>query len=154
MRIHVALIGCLLLLSPGVTRAADNPLMGTWRLNHDKSEFYPGPPPQYHINTYSQNGENGLRYSSDRANAQGEASQIEFTAAFDGKDYSMSGDDRGSIAITRISDRAFLARYKTGGTVTQIKAWIVSDDDNTLTILSTGALNGEPFNNIVVFDRQ
>ena len=143
-----------ILLVPAFLQAADNPLFGTWRLNLEKSEFYPGPAPQYHNNIYSQNGANGLKYTSNRANAQGEASRIEFTAAFDGKDYSMTGDDRGSIAISRISERAFLARYKTGGKVTQIKAWIVSDDGKTLTILSTGALNGEPFNNIAVFDQQ
>jgi len=154
MKIRIAVIGFVLLLLSTAVQAADNPLMGTWRLNLAKSEFYPGPPPQYHINIYSQNGANGVKYTSNRANAQGEASRIEFTAAFDDKDYSITGDDRGSIAITRTSERAFLARYRSGGKVTQIKAWIVSDDGKTLTILSTGASNGEPFNNIVVFDKQ
>jgi hypothetical protein len=154
MQIRIAIIALALFLGSTAAQAADNPLFGTWRLNLGKSEFYPGPPPQYHINIYSQSGVNGVKYTSNRANAQGVASRIEFTAAFDGRDYSMTGDDRGSIAITRVSERVFLARYKSGGVVGQIKAWIVSDDGKTLTILSTGSLDGEPFNNIAVFDKQ
>ena len=134
--------------------AADNPLMGKWTLNLAKSEFYPGPPPQYHINIYSPSGTNGVKYTSDRADAEGVATRIEFTANFDGKYYPMQGDDRGSLSLTRNGERVFFARYETGGKVTQIKAWIISDDGKTLMILSTGVLNGEPFNNIAVFDKQ
>ena len=137
------------------TARAQDLLMGTWKLNHAKSEFHPGPPPKNHTNTYEPHGTNGLRYISDRTNAQGQAAHIEFTASFDGKDYPMKGDARDSISLRRVNPYTILATYKIGGKVTQIKAWAVSEDGKTLTILSPGVTaDGEMFNNMVVFDKQ
>lgn len=151
-RYFVAVLAIAALAAP--LRAADNPLFGTWKLNLAKSEFYPGPPPKFHVNIFTQSGPSGVKYTSDGDNAMGKPTRVEFTANFDNEDYPMRGDDRNAVSLERVSTRAFIVRYKVAGKITQIDSWNISDDGKTLYVVSNGLLNDEPFHNIAAFDKQ
>src|SRR5258706_16362446 len=49
--------------------ADDDPLMGTWKLNVEKSKFSPGKPPLSATNTYKPYGKDGFQYTSDQVSA-------------------------------------------------------------------------------------
>ena len=94
----VFVVSLVLLFGFGVPiQAADNNMVGTWKLNLAKSTYSPGPAPK------SQTAKieavtGGIHEVADRVGADGKSVHYEFTAMFDGKDYPVSGDpDRDTI---------------------------------------------------------
>src|ERR1043166_3753157 len=69
---------------------ADDPQMGTWKLNEAKSKFAPGVP-KNHTVVDEANGDNvkGPRGGNDKG---GNATHNELTGKFDGKNYPVTGD--------------------------------------------------------------
>ena len=136
--------------------AADDPLMGSWKLNPAKSSFYAGRPPKAWTNRYSPSGPNGLSCQSDRTSARGETAHIEFNASFDGSDFPLRGDpSRDAVSVKRVNAYAYIANYKKAGEIVQRHYWVVSKDGKTLMISATGmSPDGELTHNLIVFDKQ
>jgi hypothetical protein len=68
----------------------EDPLVGTWKLNLERSKFRPGVPPKAMAVTYEQTP-TGLHSVSIVVLRDGTVSRNEYTAAYDGKDYPISG---------------------------------------------------------------
>src|SRR5215207_10534384 len=62
--------------------AARDPVVGTWRLNLQRSKYYPGPAPQSEIRTYAADGE-FLKCTIQRVDAKGRAETIAYKANYD-----------------------------------------------------------------------
>ena len=69
---------------------ADDPQMGTWKLNEAKSKFAPGVP-KNHTVVYETVGDN-VKITADGTDKDGKATHNEWTGKFDGKDYPVTGD--------------------------------------------------------------
>ena len=69
---------------------ADNPQMGTWKLNEAKSKLGPGAT-KNHTVAYTAAGDN-IKVTVDGIDAAGKPVHSEWTGKFDGKFYPVTGD--------------------------------------------------------------
>src|SRR2546421_5862660 len=70
--------------------AADDPMMGTWKLNEAKSKLAPGAPKNSTV-VYAAAGDQ-IKVTVDGTDADGKSAHSEWTGKFDGKDYPVTGD--------------------------------------------------------------
>ena len=69
---------------------ADDPEMGTWKLNEAKSKIAPGSP-KFNTVVYEAAGDN-TKVTVDGTDGDGKALHNEWSGKFDGKDYPVIGD--------------------------------------------------------------
>lgn len=120
--------------------AADDPVIGTWKIDLAKSKFSPGPPPKSMINKYEPSGD-GVIFTQDIVDAQGKSIRIQYTATYDGKSHPSTGDDsrRDTVAWKPRSDPHNSEGVITkGGKVTSTLRRVISKDGKTMTITSKG----------------
>jgi hypothetical protein len=138
-------------------RAADDPLLGSWKLNLAQSKYDPGPAPTTStINKYVPWGTDGVRVITDGTDAQGNPDHTEYSAQYDGKDYPVAGErDFDTVALQRIDPHTTLLINKKGGHVVRVLRRVVSKDGRTLTAAMVGVnARGQAFHNVTVYDRQ
>src|SRR5947209_4505526 len=83
----------LTLAGAGSSRAAgaEDPILGTWKLNLSKSKYIPGPAPRSQTRVYKQTPD-GIFVAIDTVDASGRQQKpIQFAEKYDGKDYPMTG---------------------------------------------------------------
>ena len=91
MRTRTVLIGmAVCLVAAAMSFAADNPNMGTWKLNEAKSKFPPMSPKNTMV-VYEAMGDK-VKVTVDGVNGEGKPTHNEWTGMFDGKDYPLVGD--------------------------------------------------------------
>jgi hypothetical protein len=129
-------------------------LMGTWKLNAAKSKFSPGPAPKTMTVTYSAEG-NNIKIVVDAVPADGAAQHWEMTAAYDGKDYPVTGNPNAdTISMKRVDDMHGESTFKKDGKVTAVNVRTLSADGKTLTIVSKGTTaDGKPRRDTQVFEK-
>ena len=149
----IGVVLCVFVFALAAWAQQKNPLIGTWKTNPAKSKVILGGPGINQAVTYEASGPNGIKYTSERTDEQGQTSRIEFTANLDGKTYPYKGSEtRDGISLTPIDSHSIRVSYKLRGETTQINYWIVSQDGKTLTTVSTG---GNPvYVRLVVADKQ
>ena len=89
--------------------------------------------------------------------ADGTMRHWEITAAYDGKDSKVIGNnpDADTIARTRIDANTVQTVSKKGGKVTTTQASVVSADGKTRTVTTKGVnAAGQPVNNVAVYEKQ
>ena len=153
----IALVLVMLFVSVGV-RAADNPLIGKWKINLAKTKYNAGTPPKNQVITYEMVGD-ALKLTAEIDNAQGHQTNT-YTAKYDGKDYPFTSSARDAVAgqtvrLKRIdantTERSTFFKGKQIGTVTEV----VSKDGKTLTRTQKGLnAQNQPIDNVQVLDRQ
>ena len=113
--------------------AARDPAVGTWRLNLQKSKYYPGPAPQSEIRTYEADGE-FLKCTIRRVDAKGHAETIGYKANYDNP-YPVTGSpDYDAIKMTRIDDHTAESVLSHAGRVFGVARRVLSADGLTMTI--------------------
>ena len=150
----ISLALALVVVSAGWS--ADDPFVGTWRLNHVKSKYNPGPPPKSQTYKYEPSGPNGVKFTATGVDARGNPIHIEFTANFDGKDYPVAGNRNSDVLwLKRIDPYTVEGANKKAGKVIRSFRRVVSKDGKTLTVTEKGTdVNGVVSDNVVVYDRQ
>jgi hypothetical protein len=134
--------------------SADDPFIGTWKLNLAKSKFTPGPAPKSQTLTYEPSA-NGVKLTSNQVDAQGNSTAGGYTANYDGKDYPFANPDADTIALKRIDARTVTAIWKKAGKVTNTSRRTISKDGKTLTIAQKGKnAQGQSVNYVSVYDKQ
>jgi hypothetical protein len=112
--------------------AADDPMMGTWKLNVPKSQLG-NPIPKSIIRRHIPIP-GGVKVVQDRVNAEGKASTGEFTVMFDGKDYPISGDPYvDTLSLKRVGQYRVDGIGRKGDKIATTFRWQVSKDGKTLT---------------------
>ena len=151
----ITLVLAMLSVSGGL-RAADDPFVGTWKLNHAKSKYSPGPPPKSQTYKYEPAGANGVKFTATGVDARGNPIHIEFTANFDGKDYPVTGNRNSDVLwLKRIDAYTVEGANKKAGKVIRTFRRAVSKDGKTLTVTEKGTdVNGQVSDNLVVYDKQ
>ena len=150
------------------TRAPSaNSSLGTWKLNIEKSTYSPGVPPRSSVRQFTA-VENGFIVSTiSGISPQGIPTFALSAARYDGKDYPqytqvtltdmmVKGTKTPNTQVYRIiDDYAVEITNKQNGKVTTILTRTVSRDGRTMTMTTKGTnAQGQPINNVEVFDRQ
>lgn len=153
----IKIVGLAVLLSVAavaVCFAADNPMMGTWKLNDAKSKLDPNGPKNRTV-VYSAAGEK-MKITVDGVDAKGKALRSEWTGAADGKDYPVTGSSgEDTRAYKKIDERTLEFTSKKGGKVTTSGKVVVSADGKTRTVTHSGTSpDGKKFSSTVVYDKE
>jgi hypothetical protein len=103
---------------PKVGHAQSNPLVGSWKLNLAKSTYSPGPPPRSQTITTQTEGQ-GLRFTVDTIDPQGNPTKTVLAGIDDGKSYPVAGNsDYDAASFKQINDStAWIIRTKAGKVV-------------------------------------
>ncbi len=137
--------------------AADDPFVGTWRLNIAKSKYKPGPLPISSTNTYEPISGGGLKLTVKSVLGEGRPSSFERIELYDGKPHRVEGERSGAdmISTKRIDPYTIeVVSYKKGKAVTRLTRK-VSNDGKTMTSTSKGINEqGQRFEEFRFFDRQ
>ena len=155
-RIRLAVVALLAVLSAAPVAAVEvDPALGTWVLNLSKSRFDPGPPPKSLVVRF-QPDPKGVKSTSERVDAEGKKSIVVYTAAYDGKEYPLTGSDAVDTVLLRKHDNGKVERVdRKGGAIVQSFLRSISEDGRTMTVThkAKGA-NGALQHNRLVFDRR
>ena len=144
-----------LALSGAQAAPADDPIIGTWKLNVAQSTFTPGPGWQSQIRVYAPDPA-GISVTWTGVDAKGETMRVHYTYAYDGRDYAMAGSaSYDTLNAVRIDAWTVRSEEKRDGKTVGIAVRTVSRDGKVLTITDTGTnRKGQAFSQLLVFDRQ
>ena len=136
----------------GLVWAAD-PVIGTWKMNPEKSKFSYATPKSYTITFSAQ--DSSIKAVEDEVGADGKAIHRSWTAKYDGKDYAVTAPDVDSISVKKPD--ANTAEYvckKNGKEVWSGRA-VISKDGRTR--INTGGgkdEKGQPFTYTIFLEKQ
>jgi hypothetical protein len=153
MKIRTALLLAALLASR-LAIAADNPNMGTWKLNEAKSKLSAGAP-RNHTVKYEAAGDQ-IKVTVDGTDDSGKPTHNEWTGKFDGKPYPVSGlAARETRAYTQAGARTLRMVEKQGGktTLTSTITVAANGKSRTVTVGGTGP-DGKKMSSSAVYDKQ
>ena len=142
-------------LSTGAAWADADAGLGTWKLNLKKSSFKAGTAPKEALVTFEAAGK-GLKSRQHWVAANGEASDAEYTANYDGKDYKVKGSAAVDTIAIKMKDARTVDRWdKKDGKVVQYFTRRVSADGKTMMVTHKGtAPDGKAFDNTLLFEKQ
>jgi hypothetical protein len=121
----------------GATSAPD-PFLGKWELDVKASKYDPGTYPR-RMTIEMTLEERGVHYHSETLPANGEIFHVDYTANYDGKPVMVTGD-RGillPVALTLMDPHHVKATYGRGFQTEATSDRTISEDGNTLTIITT-----------------
>jgi hypothetical protein len=159
MKRVLTVVAVALLAAVGATslHAQSNPVVGTWKLNLEKSKFDPGPAPKSLTRKIEAQGD-GLKYTFEGVGADGKALAYGFTVKFDGKDYPITGSmpaGADSISAKKIDANNYEATLKKGGKVIGTSKVSVSTDGKVATVDASGTnAAGAKTHDVQVYDKQ
>jgi len=136
-------------------RAADDPLIGTWKLNLAKSKYTGIPAPKSQVYKYEANGPDGVKFTNDTVNADGTKVHAEYAVKFDGKEVAVKGDPlRDATTNKRVDANTTSGVSTLKGKPASSFTRVVSKDGKTLTVTAKGTQDGKPYDQVAVYDRQ
>jgi hypothetical protein len=155
MKTRLVVFAVLVLALAAAALAADDPFVGTWKLNLAKSRFPPGQTPKSETLT-NVTQENGLINAFEGLGADGKAYHTEWAGKYDGKDYPHKGDPTIDTAAARRID-AYTLEFvdrKDGKEVGRYQS-TVSRDGRTQTITGKWKdAKGKELTAVMVYDKQ
>jgi hypothetical protein len=160
-RIVSLLVATLVIATAGVLAAQDDdPHLGTWRLNLEKSSFNPGPPLAAQARTYQtvrdRYSGDGIRATVETIDADGNRTFGGYLAFFDGRGYPLTNDPTVlTMTLIRVDRSTLVATLKRGTTIVMTTRNEVSPDGHVMKLIERGAgEDGPPVYNVLVYDRQ
>lgn len=134
--------------------AADDPNMGTWKLNETKSKTAPGVEKLTTV-VYEAAGDQ-VKVTIDGTDANGKPIHNEWTGKFDGKDYPVTGDPNSDArSYKKIGARTLELTVKKDGKITATGRLVVSANGKTRTVAISGTnLQGKKFKSTALYDKQ
>lgn len=142
-----------LLSAPWAAWAGD-PVIGTWKLNVEKSRYIPGPAPRSQVRVYEAH-QGGLRVTITTIGADGRKSSVQHPLNYDGKEYVVSGASQAdAILLEKVDDYTSEATLKHAGKVMGTNRRVVSQDGKRMTITYEGTdSRGNTVKNTAVYDK-
>ena len=154
MKRSLLLVLGLCIFGLGTAFAADNPQMGTWKLNEAKSKIPAGVMKNTTV-VYAADGDN-IKVTTDGTTGDGKPVHTEWTGKFDGKDYPLTGDPNAdSRSYTQVNDRTLSLNNKKDGKVAITGRIVVSKDGKTRTLTTSGKDgSGKKMSSTAIYDKQ
>jgi endonuclease YncB( thermonuclease family) len=133
---------------------AENPNMGTWKLDEAKSHIPAGFMKNSTV-VYAADGDN-VKVTTDGTDRDGRPMHTEWTGKFDGKDYPLSGDPTAdSRSYRKLNERVLLLANKKDGKAVTSGRIIVSADGKTRTLKVSGTdSSGKKVSSEAVYEKQ
>lgn len=149
---NAALAVCILAVA---ALAAENPFLGTWKINADKSKISGADALQNVTVQYEMDGES-MKATVQATDAQGQAVNFTYEATLDGKPGTATGSPTfDTIAFQKVGTHVIRATAKKGAKVAYVDRRTVSTDGKTLTIARSGTdSKGKKYQSTLVFDKQ
>jgi hypothetical protein len=134
--------------------AANDGLMGTWKLNEAKSKMGAGGPKNNTV-TYEAAGDS-IKVTIDGTAPDGSATHSEWTGKFDGKDYPSTGNPgEDTRSVKQINDRTLHVTSKKGGKLVLTAHVVLSTDGKSRTVTVNGTdAQGKKYKSVAVYDKQ
>ena len=118
--------------------AADDPNMGTWKLNEAKSKLTPGEGKNSTV-MYEAAGDQ-VKVTIDGTDKDGKPTHNEWTGKFDGKDYAVTGDPKSDMrSYKKIDDHKMAFTVKKDGKTTITGRIVVAADGKSRMVTARGA---------------
>jgi len=154
MKTRTILMAVLVCLVCVTLSFAQNPNLGTWKLNEAKSKIGAGAPKNSTVAIEAAGDD--VKVTVDGVDGQGKPTHNEWTGKFDGKDYPVTGDPTSDTrAYTRIDDHTQQLTVKKDGKVTISGKIAVSPDGKTRTVNAGGTdPSGKKVQTKAVYDKQ
>jgi hypothetical protein len=155
VRALLAVTAALLFITPAALKAAGDPILGTWKLNVQKSKFLPGPGFKSETRTYEQQPD-GVKVTIQTVDAKGKLVTSTFLTTPDGIQHSVSGEGgpADAVALKRIDDYTAESTLKHAGSEIAKTTRVLSEDGNSMTITYVGlAPDGSSVNYRMVFEK-
>ena len=151
-KIAFGFVVCLIVA--GLTVAAADAFIGTWKINEAKSKISAGLPKNSTV-VYESAGDS-VKVTIDGTDAAGKAVHNEWTGKFDGKDYPVTGDTTSdSRAVKSVDDHNLTFSVKKAGKVIITGTIALSADGKTRTVTTTGTdSTGKKVTTVAVYDKQ
>jgi hypothetical protein len=141
-------------VTAAVCFAADDPQVGTWKLNEAKSKIAPGAPKNTTV-VYEVAGDS-IRVTLSGTAPDGTTTHSEWTGKIDGKDYPSTGNpNEDTRSYRRIDDHRLQFVSKKAGKVVLSGQVVISADGKTRTVTSGGTdPQGKKFKSTAVYEKQ
>ena len=154
MKVKVIVFTLAVFFAGVVVCSADDPNMGTWKLNEAKSKFGPGATKNNTV-VYEASGDQ-IKVTVDGTDSTGAATHNEWTGKFNGRYYKVTGDPTSDMrSYRRINSRTLALTAKKGGKVTLTGRIVVSRNGKHRTVTTTGRnAKGKWVTNTTVYDKQ
>ena len=118
--------------------AADDPMMGTWKLNEAKSKLTPGEGKNTTV-AYEAAGDQ-VKVIIDGTDKDGKPTHNEWTGKFDGKDYAVTGDPKSDMrSYKKVDDHSLAFTVKKDGKTTVTGRIVVAADGKSRMVTAHGA---------------
>ena len=129
-------------------------MLGTWQLNVAKSKYSPGPAPKSNTVNVQAEGQNH-KLTAKGINAEGNPTSGEVVWIYDGMPHPRSNPNYDAEAAKRIDAYTIIFSRTKAGKLVETVTNVLSQDGKSATITTTGInVNGQPVNNITVFEKQ
>jgi hypothetical protein len=154
MKLRMIVFTLAVFLAGVVVCSADNPQMGTWKLNEAKSKFSPGAT-KNHTVVYEAAGDK-IKVTVDGTDGDGHAVHSEWTGKFNGRYYAVTGSATSDMrSYRRINSRTLAFTEKKNGKVVLTGRITISRNGKSRTVTTSGKdSKGKWTHNTGVFDKQ
>jgi hypothetical protein len=144
----------VLFAAVAVCVAADDAVIGTWKLDEGKSKLAAGMPKNTTV-VYTAAGDS-VKVTVDGVDAAGKATHNEWTGKFDGKEYPLTGDPTASSrSYKRIDANTLELTNKKDGKVVMSGQIVISADGKTRTVTVSGTgSDGKKLTSVAVYNKQ
>ena len=134
--------------------AADDPHIGTWKLNESKSKIPAGAPKLTTV-IYESAGDS-VKVTVDGTDGDGNPVHSEWTGKYDGMDHLVTGDpNTDSRSYKKVNDRTLTFNNRKSGKVTTSGRIVVAADGKTRRVTQTGIdSKGKKFSSTAVYEKQ
>ncbi len=153
----LAISAMLVFALTSIASAADapDPLIGTWKLNLEKSKFPAGAAPKSETRTYAE-GAGGITTTVTGVAADGSAVSQSATMTYDGKDDAWTGSASwDTVALKKINGTTVRAELKKDGKIVGHATRIISKKGKVLTLSSAiRTAKGGTTHQVAVYDKQ
>ena len=138
--------------------AADDPFIGTWKVNTEKSKMTAPPvsPQTMSFTLKVVPVADGVKWINDYVGDDGKPIHTEWSGKYDGKDYAVTGDPYADMyAVRKVDSNTLVEVDKKGGKEVSTWRMVISKDGRTFTSTGKGKdERGHDFTLILVFDKQ
>src|ERR1043166_677713 len=154
MKLRISLLTLLVFLSSAIVCAAQDPNLGTWKLNEAKSKIQKGAAKNQTV-IYEMSGDQ-VKVTVDGVDGDGNATHSEWTGKYDGKYYAVTGSPTSDMrSYRKLNKRTLSIREKKGSKVVTTGTITVATNGKSRIVSVNGTdAKGKRFHTTAVYDKQ